>query len=54
MLTNIFQEQFAKQSKEGLYQNKVTLTLASIHDCKMAYWRKKNHTYRNWRSVSCR
>ena len=25
------------QSKEGLYQNKVTLNLASIHNCKMAY-----------------
>ena len=23
--------------QEGLYQNKVTLTLASIHNCKMAY-----------------
>ena len=31
MLTSIF------QSKEGLYQNKVTVTLASIHNCKMAY-----------------
>ena len=38
MLTSIFQEQFPQQSKEGLYQNKVTLTLASIHNCKMAYW----------------
>ena len=37
MLTSIFQEQFPQQSKEGLYQNKVTLTLASIHSCKMAY-----------------
>ena len=27
--------------QEGLYQNKVTLSLASIHNCKMAYsWRK--------------
>ena len=25
--------------QEGLYQNKVTLTLASIHNCKMAYYR---------------
>ena len=24
--------------REGLYQNKVTLSLASIHNCKMAYW----------------
>ena len=23
--------------QEGLYQNKVTLTLASIHNCQMAY-----------------
>ena len=23
--------------QEGLYQNKVTLSLASIHNCKMAY-----------------
>ena len=38
MLTSIFQEQFPEQSKEGLYQNKVTLTLASIHNCKMAYY----------------
>ena len=37
MLTTIFQEQFPYQSKEGLYQNKVTLSLASIHNCKMAY-----------------
>ena len=28
MLTSIFQEQFPSQSKEGLYENKVTLTLA--------------------------
>ena len=25
-------------SQEGLYQNKVTLRLAFIHNCKMAYW----------------
>ena len=25
--------------QEGLYQNKVTLSLASIHNCKMAYWK---------------
>ena len=37
MLTSIFQEQFPQQSKEGLYQNKVTLSLASIHNCKMGY-----------------
>ena len=37
MLKSIFQEQFPKQSKEGLYQNKVTLSLASIHNYKMAY-----------------
>ena len=24
--------------QEGLYRNKVTLTLASIHNCKMAYF----------------
>ena len=24
--------------QEGLYQNKVTLSLASIHNCKMADW----------------
>ena len=24
--------------QEGLYQNKVTLSLASIHNCKMAYF----------------
>ena len=24
--------------QEGLYQNKVTLSLASIHNSKMAYW----------------
>ena len=41
MLTNIFQEQFPKQSKEGLYQNKVTLTLASIHNCKNGLLEKK-------------
>ena len=35
MLTSIFQEQFPQQSKEGLYENKVTLSLASIHNCKM-------------------
>ena len=23
---------------EGLYQNKVTVNLASIHNCKMAYY----------------
>ena len=23
--------------QEGLYQNKVTVSLASIHNCKMAY-----------------
>ena len=28
--------------QEGLYQNKVTLSLASIHNCKMAYW---THTF---------
>ena len=37
MLTSIFQEQFLSQSEEGLYQNKVTLSLASINNCKMAY-----------------
>ena len=26
--------------QEGLYQNKVTVSLASIHNCKMAYWPK--------------
>ena len=36
MLTSIFQEQISEQSKEGLYQNKVNLTIASIHNCKMA------------------
>ena len=25
--------------QEGLYENKVTLSLASIHNCKMAYWK---------------
>ena len=25
---------------EGLYQNKVTVNPASIHNCKMAYWTK--------------
>ena len=35
MLTSIFQEQFPLQSKEGLYQNKVTLSLASIRNCKI-------------------
>ena len=25
-------------NQEGLYQNKVTLSLAFIHNCKMAYW----------------
>ena len=25
--------------QKGLYQNKVTLSLASIHNCKMAYWK---------------
>ena len=29
--------------QEGLYQNKLTLNLASIHNCKMAY----SLTYRN-------
>ena len=24
--------------QEGLYQNKLTLSLASIYNCKMAYW----------------
>ena len=24
--------------QEGLYQNKVNSSLASIHNCKMAYW----------------
>ena len=24
--------------QEGLYQSKVTLSLASTHNCKMAYW----------------
>ena len=24
--------------QEGLYQNKLTLSLTSIHNCKMAYW----------------
>ena len=37
LLTSIFPEQFLQESKEGLYQNKVTLNLASIHNCKMAY-----------------
>ena len=37
MLTSISQEQLPQQSKESLYQNKVTLTLAFIHNCKMAY-----------------
>ena len=27
-----------KIKQEGLYQNKLTLSLASIHNCKMAYW----------------
>ena len=27
--------------QEGLYQNKVTLSLASIHNCKMAYYPKR-------------
>ena len=27
--------------QEGLYQNKVTLSLASIHNSKMAYWTTK-------------
>ena len=26
--------------REGLYQNKVTVSLASIHNCKIAYWPK--------------
>ena len=26
--------------QEGLYQNKVTVSLASIHNCKIAYWPK--------------
>ena len=26
--------------QEGLYQNKVTVSLASIHNCKMAYLRR--------------
>ena len=26
--------------QEGLYQNKVTVGPASIHNCKMAYWPK--------------
>ena len=36
--------------QEGLYQNKCTLTLASIHNCKMAYWLWKqwdNRTHNN-------
>ena len=28
--------------QEGLYQNKVTFSLASIHNCKMAYWTTKS------------
>ena len=40
MITITFQEQFPQQSKGGLYQNKVTLSLASGHNCKMAYWQK--------------
>ena len=27
--------------QEGLYQNKVTLSLASIHNCKMAYCHRR-------------
>ena len=43
MLNSIFQEKFSQQSKEGLYQNKVTLSLASIHNCKMKYFRTEAH-----------
>ena len=28
--------------QEGLYQNKVTFSLASIHNCKITYWTTKS------------
>ena len=31
--------------QEGLYQNKVNFRLASIHNCKMAYWQTVARSY---------
>ena len=33
--------------QEGLYQSKVTLSLASIHNCKMAYWKVTRKNFGN-------
>ena len=32
-----FKNNFHNKSKEGMYQNKVNFSLASIHNCKMGY-----------------
>ena len=37
--------------QEGLYQNKVTLSLASIHNCKMAYLNINSYTCISHRDV---